>query len=142
MKTLSRIGLAALMLVGALSPSANEADHHDHAEMHEHNHQTQQSALGSSAKAQQDKKYDRFVDGLRGAQVAIISVEGMVCDFCARGIEKTFKKAQGVLRVDVDLALGRVLVAYSADQMVEFEDIKTKITSNGQTAVALDIVPV
>ena len=142
MKKLSQIGLTALMLVEPLSLSANEIDHHDHAEMHEHNHQIQQSASDSSAKVRHDEKYDRFVDGLSSAQVAIISVEGMVCDFCARGIEKTFKKTKGVLRVDVDLALGRVLVAYAADQTVEFEDIKTKITSNGQTAVALEIVPV
>ena len=58
------------------------------------------------------------------------------------GIEKTFKKTEGVIRVDVDLALGRVLVAYRANQTIEFEDIRTKITNNGQTAVGLEIVSV
>ena len=44
--------------------------------------------------------------------------------------------------MDVDLALGRVLVAYRANQTIEFEDIRTKITNNGQTAVGLEIVSV
>ena len=29
---------------------------------------------------------------LKDVQVAIINVQGMVCDFCARGIEKAFLK--------------------------------------------------
>ena len=30
----------------------------------------------------------RFTADLQGGQVAVVSVMGMVCDFCARGIEK------------------------------------------------------
>ena len=33
-------------------------------------------------------QFDNFVEGLPQSQIAIVSVKGMVCDFCARGIEK------------------------------------------------------
>lgn len=36
-------------------------------------------------------------------QAIEVSVDGMVCDFCAQGIKKQFKKSSGVTGVDVDL---------------------------------------
>ena len=41
---------------------------------------------------------------LKDSQIAVVNVKGMVCDFCARGIEKTFKKDTNVKKIDVDLA--------------------------------------
>ena len=35
-------------------------------------------------------KYNIFVKDLSNVKIAIVDVKGMVCDFCARGIEKTF----------------------------------------------------
>ena len=66
----------------------------------------------------------------------------MVCDFCARGIEKTFKKDKSVKRVDVDLSRGKVLVAYNNSKVIDFEDIKLKIVSNGQNATDLQILDI
>ena len=37
------------------------------------------------------EQFDNFVEGLPQSQIAIVSVKGMVCDFCTR-IEKTFRK--------------------------------------------------
>ena len=69
-----------------------------------------------------------------------MNVNGMVCDFCARGIEKTFMKSANVKKVDVDLEVGKVLIAYSSDTKISFEDIKEKITANGQTAVDMKVL--
>ena len=66
----------------------------------------------------------------------------MVCDFCARGIEKTFVKDKSVLKVDVDLSGGKVLIAYSLDKKINFEEIKKKILSNGQNATDLQVVKI
>jgi cation transport ATPase len=66
----------------------------------------------------------------------------MVCDFCARGIEKTFKKDKSVKRVDVDLSRGKVLVAYNNRKVIDFEEIKLKIVSNGQNATDLQILDI
>ena len=87
------------------------------------------------------QKYTKFTKDLaNGEQVAIVNVNGMVCDFCARGIEKTFMKSADVKKVDVDLEVGKVLIAYSSDTKISFEDIQEKITANGQTAVDMKIV--
>ena len=88
-----------------------------------------------------NQKYAKFTKGLAsGEQVAVVNVNGMVCDFCARGIEKTFMKSADVKKVDVDLEVGKVLIAYSSDTKISFEDIKEKITANGQTAVDMKVL--
>ena len=74
--------------------------------------------------------------------MAIVGVKGMVCDFCARGIEKTFKKDKFVRKVDVDLANGQVLVAYSLDKMIDQREISQKILANGQNVTAVAIVKI
>ncbi len=67
-------------------------------------------------------------------QVAIINVQGMVCDFCARGIAKAFLKDTKVKKIDVDLENGKVVIAYSLNKKIEFKEIKEKILMNGQNA--------
>ena len=64
----------------------------------------------------------------------------MVCDFCARGIEKMFRRDPQVKKIDVDLSKGKVLIAYPDDSSIDFEDIKQKILSNGQNATHLKIL--
>jgi len=66
----------------------------------------------------------------------------MVCDFCARGIERTFKKDKSVQKIDVDLSRGKVLVMYTQSANIDFEDIKQKILSNGQNATDLQIISI
>ena len=87
------------------------------------------------------QKYTKFTKDLaNGEQVAVVNVNGMVCDFCARGTEKTFMKSANVKKVDVDLEVGKVLIAYSSNTKITFEDIQEKITANGQTAVDMKVV--
>ena len=87
------------------------------------------------------QKYMKFTkEFANGEQVAVVNVNGMVCDFCARGIEKTFMKSANVKKVDVDLEVGKVLIVYSSGTKISFEDIKEKITANGQTAVDMKVL--
>ena len=71
-----------------------------------------------------------------------INVNGMVCDFCARGIEKTFIKDKTVKKIDVDLNQGKVLIAYEMDRKIDFEEIKAKIVMNGQNATAMKVLKI
>tara|TARA_S200000501_G_C20796186_1_gene731845 strand:- start:977 stop:1390 length:414 start_codon:yes stop_codon:yes gene_type:complete len=73
-------------------------------------------------------------------KVAIISVEGMVCDFCARGIEKAFLKDNNVIKVLVDLNNGNVILVFTKSKKIDFEDIKTLIADNGQTVFDINVV--
>ncbi len=104
-------------------------DLHDHSS-HNHSHI---AVDGSKTKIDPDK-YNNFVSDLSSGQVAIVDVKGMVCDFCARGIEKTFYDDKEVKKVSVDLGAGKVLVAYSNTKRIDVDEIKNIFLINGQTA--------
>ena len=86
------------------------------------------------------ERFDKFIMDLRDIQIAIVNVQGMVCDFCARGIEKTFKKDTNVKKIDVDLSKGKVLIAYDLAHEIIFDDIKDKILMNGQNAIDMQVI--
>ena len=105
---------------------------------HVHNHDT--TATPSDAVA--TERYEGFVKDLKDSKVAVVNVIGMVCDFCARGIEKTFNKDEFVRKVDVDLANGQVLIAYSADKLINQEEISELILANGQNVTGIEIIKI
>ena len=112
---------------------------------HEHMHHSHEGHLHEQLvdgkKLEVDPvRFDKFVMGLENSQIAVVNVQGMVCDFCARGIEKTFKKDQRVKKIDVDLSKGKVLIAYNNSQEIKFDDIKEKILINGQNAIDMTII--
>ena len=126
-----------------LSISAAAQDHAMHGmEGHDHEGHLHDTMVDGKLLVVNPERFDRFVSTLKGKQVAIISVSGMVCDFCARGIEKTFAKDKTVLKVDVDLSGGKVLIAYSQDKNINFEEIQKKILSNGQNATDIQIIKI
>ena len=112
---------------------------------HEHMHHSHEGHLHEQLvdgkKLEVDPvRFDKFVMGLENSQIAVVNVQGMVCDFCARGIEKTFKKDKNVKKIDVDLSKGKVLIAYNNSQEIKFDDIKEKILINGQNAIDMTII--
>ena len=113
---------------------SNHGNHHSH-EGHLHT----QLIYGAEIKLDA-QRFDEFVADQSGSQIAIISVTGMVCDFCARGIEKTFQKDVGFKKIDVDLDTGKVLIAYAPSTEIINEEIEKKILSNGQTVTDIQIL--
>ena len=112
---------------------------------HEHMHHSHEGHLHEQLvdgkKLEVDPvRFDKFVMGLENSQIAVVNVQGMVCDFCARGIEKTFKKDKYVKKIDVDLSKGKVLIAYNNNQEIKFDDIKEKILINGQNAIDMTVL--
>ena len=88
------------------------------------------------------ERYKEFMKGLENCQIAVVSVIGMVCDFCAQGIEKTFEKDETVKKIDVDLNKGKVLIAYSINKKIEYKEIEQKILSNGQNVTGLKVIDI
>jgi len=126
-----------------LSISAAAQDHAMHdMEGHDHEGHLHDTMVDGKLLVVNPERFDSFVSTLEGKQVAIISVSGMVCDFCARGIEKTFLKDKTVLKVDVDLSGGKVLIAYNPGKKINFEEIQRKILSNGQNATDIQIIKI
>ena len=113
---------------------AEESMNHNH-ERHVH------GALVDGSNLDVDpERYKEFMKGLENCQIAVVSVIGMVCDFCAQGIEKTFEKDETVKKIDVDLNKGKVLIAYSKNKKIEYKEIEQKILSNGQNATGLKVI--
>jgi len=124
----------------ALAEAVMHTDHSNHSAHHSHEgHLHTQLVDGAEIKLDTER-FDKFVADQSGSQIAVISVSGMVCDFCARGIEKTFQKDMGFRKIDVDLANGKVLLAYAATKKIVKEDIEQKILSNGQTVTDIQIL--
>ena len=86
--------------------------------------------------------FGKFVEGLPQSQIAIVSVKGMVCDFCARGIEKTFRKDKTIQKINVDLSRGKVILAYSMDKEIVQEEISHNILINGQSMTDLQVITI
>ena len=110
-------------------------------ENHDHSHHHDVYVQGEKLEVDQER-FKTFLNGLSDSQVAVVNVNGMVCDFYARGIERTFVRDKTVKKVDVDLERGKVLIAYTKDKEINFEDIMNKILANGQNAIDFTVIDI
>ena len=67
------------------------------------------------------------------AETIHTTVNGMVCAFCATGIEKTFRKQPEVATVKVDLPTKQVTITTKAGKTLSDEKIKEVVTYSGYT---------
>lgn len=113
-------------------------------DMHHHSHEghLHDTMVNGKNLEVNAERFDKFMEGIIDMNIAIVSVQGMVCDFCARGIEKAFLKDLNVKKVDVDLDSGKVIIAYSKSIEIDPDLIKKKILMNGQNMTDLQIIKV
>ena len=131
--------LLALFITSPLilaEEGAMDMHHHSHEG---HLHDTMVNGKNLEVNAE---RFDKFMEGIIDMNIAIVSVQGMVCDFCARGIEKAFLKDLNVKKIDVDLDSGKVIIAYSKSIEIDPDSIKKKILMNGQNMTGLQIIKV
>ena len=126
-----------LLFMTILSVNFVNSDEDNHIHQHSHSHDVY--VQGEKLEVD-EKRFKKFLDLLSNSQIAVVNINGMVCDFCARGIEKTFVKDKAVKRIDVDLERGKVLIAYSKEKEIDFDEIKSKILVNGQNAIDFSIL--
>ena len=74
------------------------------------------------------------------ASGVIVSVKGMVCSFCAQGIEKKLKTFKEVKSVEVDLDTKKVSVQFVAGQTVATEKIQETIKNSGYEVTDIKIL--
>lgn len=67
-----------------------------------------------------------------------VKVNGLVCDFCARALEKVFSQHEEVAGINVDLNNGNVTVAFKSGQTLDDETLKSLITDAGYNVVRID----
>ena len=128
------------IIVFLVSTFVNTQDNHDHHDHHSYEGHLHEQMVDGEKLEVDVERFDKFIEGLKDKQIAVVSVKGMVCDFCAQGIEKTFKKDKTVAKIDVDLNKGKVFIAYQMNTKIDFEKIKKMIVSNGQNATKLQVL--
>ena len=137
---LMKIFFIIVFLVSTFVNAQDNHDHHDHHDHHSHEGHLHEQMVDGEKLEVDVERFDKFVEGLKDKQIAVVSVKGMVCDFCAQGIEKTFKKDKTVAKIDVDLNKGKIFIAYQMNTKIDFEKIKKMIISNGQNATKLQVL--
>jgi len=65
------------------------------------------------------------------AQTIKVKVDGLVCDFCARSLEKLFDKQEEVENITVNMNDGIVTVQVQEDATLSDEKLTTLITDSG-----------
>jgi copper chaperone CopZ len=78
------------------------------------------------------------VSALASADTIKAKVNGMVCGFCATGIEKTFKAQPEVRTVNVDLEKKLVTVSTRQGQTMDDAKLKKLIANAGYSVVSVE----
>ena len=73
------------------------------------------------------------LSGSAFAETITTTVNGMVCAFCATGVEKTFRKQPEVATVRVDLPTKRVTITTKPGKTLSDAKIKEIVTYSGYT---------
>ena len=67
-----------------------------------------------------------------------IHVKGLVCDFCARSVEKTFSKAEVVEHIKVDLDKGLIELQLTEGITLSDEKIQKLIKASGYALESIE----
>lgn len=67
----------------------------------------------------------------------LVDVNGLVCDFCARALEKVFGKEAAVENIDVNLDDKVITINFNPDQSLDDETITKLITDAGYNVEAI-----
>lgn len=87
-----------------------------------HNHAQEASGVQSTSVNTNDASCENKID---------VKVNGLICDFCARALEKVFSKRQEVKGIDVDLDNGNVTIAMQPGKTLDDATITQLITDSG-----------
>lgn len=79
-----------------------------------------------------------LASSLASAAQITVGVQGMVCSFCAQGIEKKFKADPAVASVKVDLDKKLVLLTTKEGKTISDESIRKKITDAGFNVTSVE----
>ncbi|MBY0315371.1 MAG: cation transporter [Bdellovibrionales bacterium] len=73
----------------------------------------------------------------KAPEKTVIKVNGMVCSFCAQGIEKKFKAREEISAVSVDLDTKTVDLQFKDGKIMSDDEIKKMIQASGYDVVSI-----
>ena len=72
-----------------------------------------------------------------GCDSVNVNVNGLVCDFCARSVEKVFLREDAVSSVSVDLDKGKIGIVMKQSQSLDDSVIEELIINSGFNLVSI-----
>lgn len=117
-----------LSLVLSLTASFPVLAQHDHGAEHNHNDAEIQEPHKDAAKPVATKYAGETIHA---------KVDGLVCDFCARAVEKVFGKQDEVSSVKVDLGEKLITIILKAGKQMDDAKITKLITDSGFKLVGI-----
>jgi copper chaperone CopZ len=107
------------LLMVSTSALANHAEGHNHSDMTEADMQ-------------------KTTPGIENADHTIVAqINGLVCDFCARALEKVFSQRDEVVGIDVNLDTKLVTIGLKKDRDIDDATITKLITDAGYNVVTI-----
>ena len=79
-----------------------------------------------------------FLPAAAHAETILASVNGMVCAFCATGLEKTFKKQAAIDTVKVDLDTKLVTLNTKPDRTLDDATVRKLIANAGYSVTGIE----
>lgn len=67
-----------------------------------------------------------------------VRVNGLVCDFCARALEKVFGKREEVSGIKVDLDKGDIRISLKPGKTMDDDTVKQLVTDSGYNVTAIN----
>ena len=80
----------------------------------------------------------KYESPLTAGKTIVAHVEGMVCDFCARGLEKVFGKKDEVKNIIVSLEQGTITLQMNPNQDLADNEIIEIIKGNGINTTSIN----
>lgn len=142
------LAIAAPSLAAAPDQHEGHGDGHDHAERQQHDGHAH-GASADGAHASHEKKTEKTaVPGLtatpeivaaleNGGEGAVVEVLGVVCDFCATAMNKTFGKRAEVAAVYVDLDVKTLNLVFENGASLDDETIAGLVEKAGYRIAAI-----
>ncbi len=78
---------------------------------------------------------------LAAAETITVKVNGLVCDFCARAIEKTMQNRPGVAAIAVDLDMGEIKLSTTENAALDDATLTRLVTDSGYAVTAISRKP-
>jgi copper chaperone CopZ len=127
MKKISILIVTTLVLsIPAMAENTMDHNGHDHGPDHVHTHAMGQAEIG-------DNSFDTAPDG----EWVKVDALGLVCDFCARALEKVFSKQDSVHDIHVNLTAKRIDIALKPDAQMPNDKIRQLIRDSGYNIDAI-----
>ena len=95
------------------------------------------SLFGAPSAWAEQENAPRKSDSVSCGNTIDVDVNGLVCDFCARALEKTFGKRDEVTNIVVDLDNAKVTVTLKDEQVMDDVMLTKLITDSGYNVVAI-----